>query len=73
MLNSADRYRFSDLYSVCLKTFEHLSFKLSIFSGRIGSFKIRVLKVQNFGNFKLSPMNKLFLSLTLTLFEVTFV
>ena len=67
MLNSADYYRFSDLYSV------YLSFKLSIFSEHIGNFKIRVLKVQDFGNFELSPMDKLFLSLTLTLFEVTFV
>ena len=30
MLNSADDYKFSDLYSVCLKTIDHLSFKLGI-------------------------------------------
>ena len=27
MLNSADYYRFSDLFSVCLKTIDHLSLK----------------------------------------------
>ena len=57
MLNSADYYRFSGLYSVYLKTIGHLSFKLWIFSGHIASFKIRVLKVQDFGNFELSPMD----------------
>ena len=51
MLNSADYYRFSDLYSVCLKTIDHLSFKSWIFSGHTASFKIRVLKVQDFANF----------------------
>ena len=55
MLNSADYYRFSDLYPVCLKTIDHLSFKLRIFSGHILIFKIRVLKVQDFGNFELHP------------------
>ena len=54
MLNSADYYRFSDLYSVCLKTIDHLSFKLRIFSGHNASFKVGVLKVQDFE--KLSPM-----------------
>ena len=34
-----------------------------MFSGHIASFKIRVLKVQDFGTFELSPMQ-----LTLTLF-----
>ena len=28
ILNSTDYIRFSDLYSVCLKTIDHLSFKL---------------------------------------------
>ena len=46
----------SDLYSVCLKTIDHLSFKLGIFSGHVASFQIRVLKVQDFGDFELSPM-----------------
>ena len=40
MLNSADYYRFSDLYSVCHKKIDQLSFKLLIFSGHIASFKI---------------------------------
>ena len=57
MLNSADYYRFSDLYPVCLKTIDPLSFKLRIFSGHIASFKIGTwVKVQDFGNFELSPM-----------------
>ena len=55
MLSSADYYRFSDLYSVCLKTIDHLSFKLSIISGHTASFKIGVLKVQDFVNVELSP------------------
>ena len=57
MLNSADYYRFSDLYSACLKTIDHLSLELGIFSGHIASFKIGVFKVQDFGNFELSPMH----------------
>ena len=48
--------RFSDLYLVCLKTIDHLNFKLWIFSGHIASFKIGISKVQDFGNFELSPM-----------------
>ena len=40
-----------------MKTIDHLSFKLLIFSGHIASFKIGVLKVQDFGNFELLPMN----------------
>ena len=55
MLNSTDN-RFSNLYSGCFKTTDHLSFKLWIFSGHIASFKITVLIVQDFGNFELSPM-----------------
>ena len=39
--------------SVCLKTTDHLNFKLWIFSGNIASFKIRVLKFQGFRNFEL--------------------
>ena len=56
MLNSADYYRFSNLYSVCLKTIDHFSFKFGIFSEHNASFKIEVLKVQDFGNFELSPI-----------------
>ena len=55
-MDSADYYRVSDLYSVCLKTIDHLSFKLLIFSGHIASVKIGVLKNQDFSIFKLSPM-----------------
>ena len=54
-MNSADYYRLSDLYSVSLKTTDHLSFKLWIFSGHIASFKIGVLKVQDFRKFELLP------------------
>ena len=52
MLNSADYYKFSDLlYSVCIKTIDHLSFKFSIFSGHIASFKIRVFRILIILNF----------------------
>ena len=47
---------FSDLFSVCLRTIHHLILKLWIFSGHTASFKIEILKVQDFGNFELSPM-----------------
>ena len=47
---------FSDLYSVCLKTIAYLNLKSGIFSGHTASFKIRVSKVQDFGNFELSLM-----------------
>ena len=55
MLNSADYYRFSDLFSVCLKTNDYISFKLYLV-GILQFFKIRVLKVQDFGNFEHSPI-----------------
>ena len=58
MLNKGDYNWFSDLYSVCLKTIDHLNFKLWIFSGHTASFKIGILKVQDFGNFELSPMHE---------------
>ena len=57
MLNSADHYTVSDLYSVCLQTIDHLCFKFRIFSEQIASFKMGVLKVQDFGNFELSTMH----------------
>ena len=49
--------RFSDLYSLCLKTIYYLNFKLLIFSGHTECFKIGVWKVQDFGKFELSPMS----------------
>ena len=51
MLNWRDYNRFSDSYSVC-------PFKLEIVNifGHTASFKIGVSKVQDFGNFELSPM-----------------
>ena len=56
MLNSGDNNSFSDLFSVRLKAIDHLNLKLGIFSGHTASFKIGVSKVQDFGNFELSPM-----------------
>ena len=47
----------SDVFSVCLKTFILLNLKLWIFGEHTACFKIGVLKVQDFGNFELSPMN----------------
>ena len=54
MLNSGDCISFSDLFSVCLRTTDHLNLKLWIFSGLTASFKIEIGKVQDFGNFELS-------------------
>ena len=51
MLNLKNNIRFSYLYTVCLKTIEHLNLKLWIFSGHKASFKIWVSKVQDFGSF----------------------
>ena len=60
MLNKGDHNSFSDLSSVCLRTFDHLNLKLSIFSGHTANFMIGVSKVQDFGNFELSPMSMSF-------------
>ena len=46
------------VFSVCLKTIDHLNLKLWIFSGHTVSFKIGVSKDQDFGIFELSPMCK---------------
>ena len=51
---------FSDLHSVCLKTMAHLNLKSRFFCGHTASFKIGVSKVQDFGNFELSPMRETF-------------
>ena len=48
---------FSDLFSVCLRTFDHLNLKLWIISGHTANFKIGVSKVQDLGNFEGSPMH----------------
>ena len=56
MLNKGDCISFSDLFSVCLRTIAHLIVKLWIFNGHTASFKIEISKVQDFGNFELSPM-----------------
>ena len=56
MLNKGDYNRVSDLYSVCLKAIDHLSLKLRIVCGYTASFKIGVIKVQDFGIFELSPL-----------------
>ena len=58
MLNYRDHNSFLDLFSVCLRKLNHLNLKLCIFSGHTASFKIGVSKVQDFGNFELSPMLK---------------
>ena len=50
MLNLGDHNSFSDLFSVCVRTIDHLNLKLWIFSGHTASFKIGVSKVQDFGN-----------------------
>ena len=56
MLNLGDHNSFSDLFSVCLRTFDHLNLKLWIYSGHTANFKNEVWKVQDCGNFELSPM-----------------
>ena len=56
MLNQGDHNSFSDLFSVYLRVFDHLNFKLLIFSGHTAIFKTGVSKVQDFGNLELSPM-----------------
>ena len=48
MLNQGDYNSFSDLFSVCQKTMQHLNLKLWIFSRYTLSFKIGVAKVQDF-------------------------
>ena len=68
MLNSADNKGFSDLFSVCLKTIDHLNLKLLKFCRHTASFKIRISKVQDFGNFKLSPMESGFVFYYVLLF-----
>ena len=56
MLHQGDCNIFTDSFSVCLKTIDHLNLELCIFSGHTASFKFRVSKVQDFENLELSPM-----------------
>ena len=58
ILNLGDYISFSVLFSLCLWTIAHLNLKVCIFNGHTASFKIGVWKVQDFGNFELSPMYK---------------
>ena len=55
MLNEGDYISFSGLFSVCLRTIDHLILKLWIFSGHTASFKIEISKVQDFGNLNFHP------------------
>ena len=52
MLKWEDYNRLSYLYTVYLKTIDHLNLKLGIFSRHTASFKIGVSKVQDLGNFE---------------------
>ena len=51
-----DNNNFSNILSVHLIVIDHLSLKLLIHCRYAASFKIWISKVQNFGNFELSPM-----------------
>ena len=51
------RLTFQRSNTVYLKTADHLNLKLSIFCRDTASFKIKIFKVQDFGNFELSPMS----------------
>ena len=58
MLNSADNNSFSDLLSVYLKVVDYLTWIFFfIFWRHTESFKFRFSKVQDFGNFELSPLH----------------
>ena len=58
MLNEADYNRFSDLYWVCLKTNDHINFKLGLFSGHTASLISEFRKFRIFIKFELSSMGK---------------
>ena len=57
MLNKEDHNSFYDLFSVCLRTFDHLNLKLLIFSGHEASFKTGVSKVQDLEILNFHPCN----------------
>ena len=56
MLNMADSNSFFDLFSVFLETIDHLDLKLLIFIGILQVLRYVFQKVEDFGNFELSPM-----------------
>ena len=58
MLNLADYYSISHLFSVSLKTIDHFNRNLLMFYRHNASFEILVIKVQDFLNFELSPMKQ---------------
>ena len=53
MLNSTDYNSFTDLFLSVLKAIDHLL----LFCWHTACFKIQIWKVQDFGNFELSPMH----------------
>ena len=54
MLNQADYISFPDIFTVNLKTIDHLKGKINSICRPFASFKIKILKVHNFGKFDLS-------------------
>ena len=50
--NQTNKHKFS----VYLRTMDHLILKLWILNGHNASFKIEILKIQDFGNLELLPM-----------------
>ena len=57
MLYWADYNSFSDLFSIHVKTIDHLDFKLLVFSRHTACLKIGISKVQDFENYELSPIS----------------
>ena len=55
----ADYSSFSDKFSNYLNTIYHLILKLFIFVGILQVLKFEISKVQDFGNFEISPMQGL--------------
>ena len=56
MLNLGDYISFSDLFSVCLRTNDHLNLKMWMYL--VGILQVLRSKVQDFEKFELSPMSK---------------
>ena len=56
IMNSVDYDRISDLFSVKIKTINIQTCNCDYFEGILQVFKIWVFKVQDFGNYELSPM-----------------
>ena len=55
MLDWADYDSFSDLFSIHVKTINHLNLKLLVFSRHTACLKIGISKVEDFRNFEFSP------------------